>query len=52
MKNAQHLDSIQEATGALISSLESLRNPDNKKEDEDIYELTDNGMILYALGGE
>lgn len=53
MKSAQHLDSIQEATGALLTSLEQLRSslPEYESNSEK-YPLTDNAFILYALGGK
>ncbi|RZC40486.1 peroxisomal multifunctional enzyme type 2, partial [Asbolus verrucosus] len=50
MSNAEHLNSIQEATGSLITSLEGLRTGTVDKEEADIYEFTQKDIILYALG--
>lgn len=50
MTNAEHLDSIQEATGALMTSLDSLRSGHVKDEEVDVYEFTQKDIILYALG--
>lgn len=51
MQNAEHLDSIQEATGALITSLEKLRTTEkpSSNDDPDVFPLTDNAFILYSL---
>lgn len=58
MSNAQHLDSIQEATMALVSSLDKLRSSSsssdrNKSGDDsgDVFTFTSKDVILYALGG-
>ncbi|XP_044265364.1 peroxisomal multifunctional enzyme type 2-like isoform X1 [Tribolium madens] len=50
MTNAEHLDSIQEATGALMTSLDSLRSGQVKDEEVDVYNFTQKDIILYALG--
>lgn len=56
MSNAQHMDSIQEATMALVSSLDNLRSSSQGAESssdnsEDVYAFTSKDVILYALGG-
>lgn len=54
MSNAQHLDSIQDATMALVSSLEKLRtSPSQKTETSgDVFSFNSKDIILYALGGK
>lgn len=52
--DSQRLNSIQEATGALITSLEGLRsNPGTNaaRNNEVIFEYISKDVILYALGG-
>jgi 3-hydroxyacyl-CoA dehydrogenase/3a,7a,12a-trihydroxy-5b-cholest-24-enoyl-CoA hydratase len=50
MEDAEHLNSIQEATGALMSSLESFRSGHAQKQENDVYDFTEKDAILYALG--
>lgn len=54
MSNAKHLDSIQEATGSLMTALEGLRSGQESTEAEDIDEFSfnDKDCVLYALGGK
>jgi 3-hydroxyacyl-CoA dehydrogenase/3a,7a,12a-trihydroxy-5b-cholest-24-enoyl-CoA hydratase len=52
MEDAEHLNSIQEATGALMSSLESFRSGHAQKQENDVYDFTEKDAILYALGGK
>lgn len=57
MSNAQHMDSIQEATMALVSSLDKLRSSSSSQDTEgdgesgDVFAFTSKDVILYALGG-
>lgn len=54
MSKATHLNSIQEATMALVSSLEKLRNAEDTQEtasEEDSFRFDNKDVILYALGG-
>ncbi|XP_063905915.1 peroxisomal multifunctional enzyme type 2 [Zophobas morio] len=50
MTGAEILASIQDATGALMTSLDNLRSGDVKKEEMDVFEFTEKDTILYALG--
>lgn len=56
MSRATHLDSIQEATGALMTSLAGLRGGDNEDMGiggeiaEDQFMFKDKDLITYALG--
>lgn len=50
--NAQRLNSIQEASGALMTSLEGLRTGNLDVEEQDLYEYGNTQTILYALGGK
>lgn len=52
MTNSTHFDSIQEVTGALMSSLDDLKdNKTNGNENVDKFTFTDRDLMLYALGG-
>nr|XP_023016519.1 peroxisomal multifunctional enzyme type 2 [Leptinotarsa decemlineata] len=51
--DSTRLDSIQDATGALMASLEGLNggNRENEGDEQpDVYEFTSKDIILYALG--
>lgn len=55
MENGQHFSKPSEATMALVSALESIRegvkNGDNE-EDVNVCDYTEKDLILYALGGK
>lgn len=56
MSKVSHLDSIEEASGSLMTVLEEMKNNEsstgNKKtnETEGVYNITNKDCILYALG--
>ncbi|CAG9858017.1 unnamed protein product [Phyllotreta striolata] len=52
LSNAQKLDTIEDATGALMASLDALRGTggDRNAEDVDSFEFCNKDTILYALG--
>lgn len=56
MSNAEHLNSIQEATMALVSSLQELRasapSGANESSNGDVFSFDNKDVILYALGGK
>lgn len=52
MTDAKRMNTIAEASGALMSSLEKLRGGQVDQQDGDVYEFTDKDTILYALGGK
>lgn len=56
MHNAVHMDSIEEATGSLITTLDELRvsksdGVASKEEGDEFYNFNNKDLILYALGG-
>lgn len=54
MSEAKRIDSIQEATGALMTSLEGLKSRQeggSEEEEVDNFEFSNKDAILYALGG-
>lgn len=54
MSKAQHLDTIEDATLALVSSLDTLRasSPQKTRNDGDVFRFDSRDVILYALGGK
>ncbi|KAJ8924435.1 hypothetical protein NQ315_007231 [Exocentrus adspersus] len=52
LSKVERVNTIQEATGALMASLEGLRSnqEENGEEDSTSYEFTNKDAILYALG--
>lgn len=51
IKNAKKFNSIGEASGALVTSLEGLRTGEASETPGDVFEFTNKETILYALGG-
>lgn len=54
ISNAKRINTIQDATGALMTSLEGLRSRQERggeEEEVDNYEFNNKDAILYALGG-
>lgn len=51
LTDAKKIDTIGEASGALMTSLEGLRNGQGDQSPGDEYEFTNRETILYALGG-
>lgn len=52
LSNAKKLNTIGEASGALMNSLEKLRGGQSDNESEGVvYEFTNKETILYALAG-
>ncbi|XP_057653667.1 peroxisomal multifunctional enzyme type 2-like isoform X1 [Diorhabda carinulata] len=49
ISNAKRLDSIQDATGALIASLEGLKSGNIESDNEDVFNFCNKDKILYAL---
>lgn len=51
MTGAKKLNSISEASGALMNALEGLRDGQGGESAGDVYEFSNTETILYALGG-